>query len=197
MMLKLGYLPAENTIEPLKIEIRKGKGGLGLFEELQAKAEEEDHLKLESDAKRRKEYEDNMKRLTQLRDLQQAKKRLVSQLLSIIKVARNIREDFINGKHSLELHTYPDTDDPPPILQHELVSASQSDPTAISGIRDLLANLSLDSIDRHLQQLTQYLRDDFNYCYWCGEAFESQEALNSICPGPSESLHLSQVSKTE
>jgi rubrerythrin len=196
MMMKMGFSPANNQVEPLKIELRRGKGGLGHFEELQVQEYESEQIKLELEAKRRKEYEDDMTRKVQMRDLREAKKRIMAHLLSMIKVARNLRDDHLHEKRALTYHTSPEFDDPPPILEHELVLASQSDPTAIAGIRDLLSHLSLEVVEKHSKQLTEYLREDFWYCYWCGQAFESKQAMDDGCPGPTENDHLSHVSVT-
>ncbi|XP_077199971.1 G patch domain-containing protein 11 [Paroedura picta] len=34
-----------------------------------------------------------------------------------------------------------------------------------------------------LQILTEYLREHYHYCIWCGTAYEDQEDLSSNCPG--------------
>ena len=34
-----------------------------------------------------------------------------------------------------------------------------------------------------------YLRDKHAYCFWCGVKYDSEEEIESQCPGPDEDDH--------
>ncbi|KAJ7742436.1 hypothetical protein DFH07DRAFT_869980 [Mycena maculata] len=48
--------------------------------------------------------------------------------------------------------------------------------------------LRLHAPDR-LQLVLAYLRDNYAYCFWCGTQYESQEEMDSQCPGEDEEAH--------
>ncbi|XP_059104317.1 G patch domain-containing protein 11 [Peromyscus eremicus] len=45
------------------------------------------------------------------------------------------------------------------------------------------------SVLEKLQILTGYLREEHLYCIWCGTAYEDKEDLSSNCPGPTSADH--------
>ncbi|XP_040849007.1 G patch domain-containing protein 11 [Ochotona curzoniae] len=45
------------------------------------------------------------------------------------------------------------------------------------------------SVVEKLQILTSYLREEHLYCIWCGTAYEDKEDLSSNCPGPTSADH--------
>ncbi|XP_052042363.1 G patch domain-containing protein 11 [Apodemus sylvaticus] len=45
------------------------------------------------------------------------------------------------------------------------------------------------SVPEKLQILTGYLREEHLYCIWCGTAYEDKEDLSSNCPGPTSADH--------
>lgn len=48
--------------------------------------------------------------------------------------------------------------------------------------------LRLQAQDR-LRLVLSYLRDKHTYCFWCGVKYESEEEMQSQCPGPAEDDH--------
>ena len=40
-----------------------------------------------------------------------------------------------------------------------------------------------------LHLVLSYLRDKHAYCFWCGVKYESEEDMQSQCPGPDEDDH--------
>lgn len=40
-----------------------------------------------------------------------------------------------------------------------------------------------------LQKLTDYLRDTYSYCIWCGTRFDSSEDMTNSCPGATRISH--------
>jgi len=42
---------------------------------------------------------------------------------------------------------------------------------------------TLEDVELHLDELTNYLRTTHNYCVWCGTAYNDVEDFNTNCPG--------------
>jgi hypothetical protein len=50
-------------------------------------------------------------------------------------------------------------------------------------------NLDLNRVSANLTEVLTYLRTNYNYCFYCGVKYESEEDLDSNCPGIEEELH--------
>lgn len=51
------------------------------------------------------------------------------------------------------------------------------------------AIFALSQASQRLPLTLQYLRDEYSYCFFCGCAYDNQEALTAECPGLSEEDH--------
>jgi rubrerythrin len=54
-----------------------------------------------------------------------------------------------------------------------------------------LTDLSLDEpqAPQRLEQVLDYLRNAYYYCFWCGTQYASAEELEKDCPGLTEEDH--------
>lgn len=189
MMAKMGFKPSESTQQPLEITLRRGRGGLGLFEEQRAKEEADEELKLQELQKKRKDYENDAANMAHRLALQAAHHRVSGQLFAMLKLAMNLRED----SHAVHRPGLPGIeameDDPPPIVADAHIQSHFGKAGGMHELRALLSSMQLDDQEKHHTQLNRYLREDFLYCFYCAHAYESPEALQKFCPGVTEEEH--------
>jgi len=48
--------------------------------------------------------------------------------------------------------------------------------------------LCLNPAER-LDRVLQYLRTEYQYCFWCGTQYKSSDEMQEECPGPDEDMH--------
>ncbi|EMD40567.1 hypothetical protein CERSUDRAFT_44717 [Gelatoporia subvermispora B] len=61
-------------------------------------------------------------------------------------------------------------------------------PYSEEDIQEATQFLRLSAKDR-LELVLDYLRQKYAYCFWCGTQYDSQEDLDTNCPGPDEDAH--------
>lgn len=193
MMAKMGFKPSESTQQPLEITLRRGRGGLGLFEEQRAKEEADEEEKQRELQKKRKEYESDAESMAHRLALQAAHHRVSGQLFAMLKLAMNLRED----SHAIHRPGLPGVeaieDDPPPIVADAHIQSHFGKAGGMHELRALLSSMHLDDQEKHHNQLNRYLREDFLYCFYCAHSYESLEALQKFCPGVTEEEHQNAV----
>lgn len=188
MMTKMGYKPETNTIQPVEITLRRGRGGLGLYEEQKVKEDADAEAKHQELIKKRKDFENAAENMAHRLALQAAHRKLTGFLLSMLKLAFQLREEQPPHRHALT-ESGEIFDDPPPIVADAHIQAHFGKPGGMHELRALLASMELDVQEQHRDQLNQYLREDYLYCFYCARSFESQEELENLCPGDSEEVH--------
>jgi len=190
MLMKMGFQPESIHLEPYTIELRKGRAGLGAFEALKVKEEEDDRVHQELEVKRRKEYEEEQVKFQQLVERQELQKRIDGQLFAMLKLCYHLRE--LRIPEVSRSHCVPSAvvDDPPPLVADEQLHGILLAAGGMASVRNVLSNMSFEVQSVHHQQLSRYLREDFLYCFWCAHSYESQESMNEHCPGTTEEAHL-------
>ena len=182
LLTKMGYRPGQSLgktkdalTEPIPLEVKNDRHGLGHATELKRKAEEllESH-RLES--KKRKEQESS------LLDAYRSRKRDAA-------VLRRTETDLRASAQACM-----DCDIQEGLLKPPVIWfwPSGSVPEPVDPLTDLpIPHDYEDDIDpgTKLQILTSYLRDNHRYCVWCGRKFDSQEVMARYCPGTTRSCH--------
>ena len=189
MMAKMGFKASENTVQPLEINLRRGRGGLGLYEEQKVKHEAEEEIRLREESKRRKEYELETENMLHRQSLNAARGRVSAQLFSMLRLVFNLRQDSRSIRRTAVSEDGEVIDDPPPLVADAHIQAHFDHAGGMSELRELLSSMSIDTQQLHHSQLNRYLREDFLYCFYCAHSFESPEALAKLCPGVSEEDH--------
>ncbi|KDQ64747.1 hypothetical protein JAAARDRAFT_75262 [Jaapia argillacea MUCL 33604] len=66
----------------------------------------------------------------------------------------------------------------------------QSDKESLSPelVREATAFLRLNARQR-LEMVLSYLRDQYSYCFWCGNQYDDQDDMERECPGEDEDAH--------
>lgn len=190
MMAKMGFKASQMTQQPLEIELRKGRGGLGSFESQRAMQEEKEAETELIESKRRKEFDEEAEKMQIRLRMQAAAQKMTANLFSMLKLAMHLREDKTTPRQSALTASGHIVDDPPPLLRNTDVISHFHNPNGMTELRQLLSSMQLNSQQVHQEQLNRYLREDFLYCFYCAHSFESQEALQKMCPGPTEESHL-------
>ncbi|KAL0620966.1 G patch domain-containing protein 11 [Plecturocebus cupreus] len=183
LLQKMGYKSGQalgksggGIVEPIPLNIKTGKSGIGHEASLKRKAEEKlesyrkkIHMTNQAEEKaaeqfrmRLKNKQDEMKLEGDLRRSQRACQQLDAQ--KNIQVPRE-------AWYWLRLEEETEEDE-----------EEKEDDEDEYKSEDL-------SVLEKLQILTSYLREEHLYCIWCGTAYEDKEDLSSNCPGPTSADH--------
>lgn len=184
LLQKMGYKSGQalgrsgdGIVEPIPLNLKTGKSGLGHETLMKRKAEErlesyrrKVHVRRQVEAEAAKQFrmrlktkQDEMKLEGDLRRSQRACQQLDSQ-----KNIQVPREPWYWLK--LEEETEEEEDE-------EEEKEQDEDEHDDLGVLE------------KLQMLTSYLRQEHLYCIWCGTAYEDREDLSSNCPGPTSADH--------
>ncbi|XP_010594171.1 G patch domain-containing protein 11 isoform X2 [Loxodonta africana] len=184
LLQKMGYKSGQalgktgdGIVEPIPLNIKTGKSGIGHEALLKRKAEEnlesyrrKVHMKNQAQEKaaeqfrmRLKNKQDEMKLEGDLKRSQRACQQLDTQ--KNIQIPREAWYWLRPEQESEEEEEEEKEQDEDEVKSEDL------------------------SVMEKLQILTSYLREEHLYCIWCGTAYEDKEDLSSNCPGPTSADH--------
>ncbi|CAG8538546.1 3868_t:CDS:2 [Funneliformis caledonium] len=170
--------------EPLNIELKQDKLGLGMATEIKHKAQAE----LAKVAKRTRVEEDSFRERVRQEKLD---KRVKGQLRKLQTIC-----ETLDTKHGIEDNIYwrheetiddelENNNDEDKILFEEQVVEDKEDQIEerkAKGFEGLEPREQLDCVLR-------YLREKYQYCFWCGCEYGSAEEMDQECPGYEEEDH--------
>uniref|UniRef100_A0AC35G2K3 G patch domain-containing protein 11 n=1 Tax=Panagrolaimus sp. PS1159 TaxID=55785 RepID=A0AC35G2K3_9BILA len=214
LLAKMGYKPGmtlgkqpEARIEPLELQFKADRGGLGHA------AEEEGFTKerIEQHMKQMKEKADQQHIL--LEEYRKRKrtnvdvKQVVGDILKMKKACQELdvqkglelptvswhwpiykdRTGEINQKPTSMKRRYmnPVADDEDDDLEVKYIYANGKEAAADQRLEEL----DEDELSDRLFSLTLYLRETHLYCHWCGAKFESDTELKEQCAGDTREAH--------
>lgn len=184
LLQKMGYKSGQalgktgdGIVEPIPLNVKTGKSGIGHESLLKRKAEErlesyrrKIHMKNQSEEKAAEEFrmrlkskQDELRLEGDLRRSQRACQQLDAQ--KNIQVPREAWYWMRPGEETEEEEEEKEEQDEDECPSEDL------------------------SVLEKLQILTGYLREEHLYCIWCGTAYEDKEDLSSNCPGPTSADH--------
>lgn len=193
MLQKMGYVPGmaigkprQSSVgirEPIKVEVKSDRGGLGRESEIKEKTERfKKRLAAEQLRKKKKvaeiqeSYQQSIRRKRTMKFLQQD-----------LWSSQKICEQF-DKEQELEAPSEPwfwtpqkSNDEEDDEDDKELDDEDEED-------EEETEEESLDSSDQ-LLILTAYLRKEYLYCIWCGTKFDDEEDMKSNCPGTTREDH--------
>lgn len=170
----LGKSSTEGIVEPISIQIRPNRLGLGV------------EAKQKEDAERKKQFREQILKRKQ-QDTQSTeqnfKKRMIEKMESrkvegcfrkCQKVCKSL-DDTNDNEEPLYLWFWP----PPP-----------KNPTEEDEEEEELEEPEEEEYTtaEKFDIIKEYLRDEYYYCFWCGAKYEDEEDLKS-CPGKEEDDH--------
>uniref|UniRef100_A0A2P2K628 G-patch domain-containing protein n=2 Tax=Rhizophora mucronata TaxID=61149 RepID=A0A2P2K628_RHIMU len=164
LLKQMGYTPGSalgkeglGRAEPVGIEIRRTRMGIGHEDPHKAKRKREE---IEAERKKRKE-EDLMADFGSRQKLQWRSRRVVV--------------NFRKAKAALDQLENKEVVEPKKSEDEQDVEQEEEEAEEIT--------------EEDLQEILTKLRDEYQYCLFCGFQYESTEALSSNCPGINEDDH--------
>ncbi|XP_077438217.1 G patch domain-containing protein 11 isoform X2 [Vanacampus margaritifer] len=182
LLQKMGYKSGQGLgkegagrVDPIPLNIKTDRGGIGMEEAKKRKAEEE----LEQYRKKVQAKQQN-----ETKSLEDFRSRVRTE-----REERNIEGDLRRSQRACEqLDSQKGITVPreewywPKVETEEEIDHLQEEEKEEDEI------LELTSFDQ-LQILTSYLRGIHFYCIWCGTAYNDEEDLSSNCPGDTAAEH--------
>ncbi|KAG5830990.1 G patch domain-containing protein 11 isoform X1 [Anguilla rostrata] len=186
MLQKMGYKAGQGLgkdgagrVEPIPLNIKTDRGGIGIEEVKKRKAEEKlEHYRRKVQVKQHVEkqsLEDYRARMKIEREERQAE--------GDLRRSQRACEQLDSQKHisvPRESWYWPETDCDKEEDDDEETEAKQENEED--------EEEELTAVDK-LQILTSYLRGVHFYCIWCGTTYNDEEDLTSNCPGDSAADH--------
>ncbi|THD22628.1 Coiled-coil domain-containing protein 75 [Fasciola hepatica] len=220
MLVKMGYAPgqglgknAEGRSEPVPIEVRSDRSGLGRGMAVRESREIFQRIRQQMMLAERSQFQGVMStkfRLSRAKRQLEAARRICFQLDSAQSIpvpvsssfwpipeiqnplsperepVRRYRSDHrTSGSH----HSQDDRDRSPFYDDRDQLpqlSDEEQDLTSLNADNPRTVDANILSV---LQDLVVYLRDRHSYCFWCSAQYADRDELNKECPGPSEEDH--------
>lgn len=185
MLSKMGYKPGmaigkkgEGRSEPVPIELKSGRGGLGRDNEVKRKLEDFRAKSTQDKEKRQKFMTEVKHNFVDRMSSKFSEQRAKGDLYKSQKVCADL-DARINITESERSFFWPDS------YKHK--NETESD-TEESEEEEQDEDLSLSCVEQ-LEILTEYLRTRHLYCVWCGTAYDDSEDLKTNCPGNTAEFH--------
>lgn len=183
LLEKMGFKPGtglgknkDGIQEPIEIKFREGKKGVGVESAIKEKAEKywQEYEKLE------KVQKDSFEVISRRRIREQKS-------ASDLYKSRVVCEQLDLKKGILENPLW---------TPFNLVAAQKravllNDLDLKPNVKAELSEVDIENVkcEENLAKITAYLREKYNYCLWCGEAYSSPTELADLCPGDTEEDH--------
>ncbi|QCE05207.1 RNA-binding protein 5/10 [Vigna unguiculata] len=196
LLKQMGYTPGSalgkqgsGRAEPVGIEIRRSRAGVGLEDPHKEKRKKEEIM---MNRKRRKE-EDLMKEFGFRQKSQWQSKRVI---INYNKAKAAL--DQLENREIVEPQKNDDDSEVEEEEEEEITEEACNLTITFSLIFLLtqflvlimfIAQNSMETEYKELNSVLMKLRDEFNYCLFCGCKYESSEALLDNCPGTNEDDH--------
>lgn len=187
LLSKMGYKPGmalgkkgEGRCEPVPIELKTGRGGLGREIEVKRKLEDMRMKSAISHEKRQKIMSEEKRHFVGRMRNKFSEQRVNSDLYKSQKVCADL-DARIGLTDPDRIFFWPDS------YKNKDKSDEESDEESATN-EEPDEDLELSSIEQ-LEILTDYLRKKHLYCVWCGTAFEDSEDIKTNCPGNTAELH--------
>ncbi|XP_054712791.1 G patch domain-containing protein 11-like isoform X2 [Uloborus diversus] len=178
LLQKMGYKPGmklgpENKsnpnaglIEPIKVEVKEGRGGLGRESEIRKRIERREERKVKMKVYKEKETE----KLTE-----EFRERMRSKVMY-----KNLMGDLKRGQKVCEqLDTESGIQEP---MRAWFWFTQEKDDDEEEYEDEEEEEEEIDA-EEQLEFILDYLRSKYFYCLWCGIKYDSEDDISSNCPG--------------
>ncbi|CAO3593362.1 unnamed protein product [Absidia cylindrospora] len=197
MMMKMGFKQGSGLgkdgqtgrQEPIAVELKQNRGGIGIDTLQKRKLAQEEHEALE---KRKKLDMDPLLYREQMAEKAKEGKRL-RQMTAAVHICQK-KDEEKEIEHNILWTLLPkryednDDDETEDDKQEEKEEESQ-EKVDLPYTEEQVDELKSLPLDEQLGQLVDYLRSHYDYCFWCGAQYDSEEDLNTNCPGLTEDDH--------
>ncbi|KAG0166531.1 hypothetical protein DFQ30_007078 [Apophysomyces sp. BC1015] len=189
--MTLGKDSQSGIQEPIAVQMKNDRGGLGMQSSLKRARDEREKEELE--ARKKAEIDpDSFREVMAVRAKQASLSRRIvaaAHLCEKIDKAKDIEENVL-----WSLIPEPEEEDeqagldPVDQIQYENEEVSEDKKEKSPPSKEELELKSLP-LDGQLERVVTYLRSQHNYCFWCGAQFNDSDDLKDNCPGPEEDDH--------
>lgn len=172
---------AQGIVEPLPIEVRDHKSGLGVFEqqkeELARKKEAEAQVGVPFSSEKRAKIEQEYLSKTRSHF---ADRRVLSDIRACLAAIETFQEN--GARQNPSSSDGSNANEQPRLLSEiaALKTRKEVPPPMLFVERELQPSQRAE----RLLELITYLRTKYSYCIYCGAQFSSNEELRLECPGP-------------
>ncbi|KAJ7296697.1 hypothetical protein O6H91_Y106300 [Diphasiastrum complanatum] len=184
MLQQMGYTPgvalgkhAQGTLEPVKIELKHSRSGLG-----------RDALEREVASKKARklaiELEKRSTRENELRTEFQERRRNFWQTQKITRDYRKACTTLAQLEESIKLPLSPAEN-----VDNSLLEVTKDEKQEEPEEDTAEENEEEEVTAEDLLEILERLRSQFHYCLYCGYQYESAETLATCCPGLEEDVH--------
>lgn len=184
MLMKMGFkkgmgLGQGGIVEPIKVDLKSGRSGIGMDTQLKKRARELE----EEEARKRVDIDPEDYRLVM------AQKAKDNQYTRYINAAVSVCEklDEENDVKTNILWTLKPIQ-PLEDEEEEKTEEKEEEEEPVYP-QDLVEKLKALTLEQQLEALVDYLRVTYFYCFWCRAKYNDQPDLDTNCPGTEEDDH--------
>ncbi|KAF2362542.1 protein of unknown function DUF4187 [Trinorchestia longiramus] len=198
MLMKMGYKPGtslgdkgEGRVEPIKVEIKSDRGGLGLKQMLMERKREKEQRYLARMKKQAAEFDPNAFRERKRQEM--LAKQLEADLAKCQRVCYSL--DTKEGRmEPMEWYFWPPHLLPTEEDENDTCTTEDAEARANSSNSDTVDEKESENneywqVEVRVDVVTSYLRHAYHYCIWCGTTYEGDEDMADHCPGTTKEEH--------
>ncbi|KAF6040210.1 GPATCH11 [Bugula neritina] len=183
LLQKMGYKPGdgigksgEGRREPVGIELKVNRGGLGQEAERRKRAKELEVFRHQQSLKRKKLEQEAQHNFRENKMSEQKQRSILKYLKQSQQVCEQLDENK-DIREPLKLYYWP-------LELRPVPAAEETEEDA-----DVAEGEDEPEINEQLGEVTEYLRTTHLYCIWCGYSFDDAERLANDCPGNTAEDH--------
>ncbi|CAO3614452.1 unnamed protein product [Cunninghamella echinulata] len=199
MLMKMGYKQGstlgnsqQGIQEPISVEVKKDRIGLGLQSMMKRKRENEDEearKKLDQEPELFREAMAEKRKLARrIREITAAV-HICEKLDSDHSIEKNILWCLLPKKEEEKEHDDSIDDDGIQEVDNENKEEDTFSLNEKQFPKEEIEALKSLKLDEQLDKLVDYLKLKYTYCFWCAAKYDNKEDLETNCPGPTEDDH--------
>ncbi|KAG1146966.1 hypothetical protein G6F61_009185 [Rhizopus arrhizus] len=184
----LGKKGTEGIMEPIKVDLKTGRQGIGMESELRKREREEEE---EMERKKVKIDPDDFRAIMAQRAKESQHMRY---LVAAVSICQKLDEESGVESNILWL-LKPEEEKEDKEEGEEEEDKEEEDKEVEEETKqeiypeEEVENLKSLPLDEKVEKLINYLREKYYYCFWCRAKYEDQKDLDENCPGTDEEDH--------
>lgn len=191
MLMKMGFkkgtsLGQGGIVEPITVDLKSGRSGIGMDSELKKRAREQE----EEEARKRVDIDPEDYRATMAQKAKEYKyTRYINAAVSIcekLDEENDIKSNILWTLKPIQPTTEEEETTEAIEEKSEEVEEAEKEPVYEQELVDKLKALTLE---QQLEAINTYLRDTYFYCFWCRAKYSDKNDLDTNCPGIEEEDH--------
>ncbi|KAI8356619.1 hypothetical protein EDC96DRAFT_515589 [Choanephora cucurbitarum] len=191
MLMKMGFkkgmsLGTDGIREPIKVDLKSGRGGIGMESELKKRAREQEEEEERERKKTAIDPEDFRSAMAQ----RMKESKLVRYLTAAVSICEKLDEEN-NVESNILWILKPVQKEPEEQKAEEGQEEEQQKEEEIDSSYppEEVEELKSLTTEQQLHKVLEYLRNNYLYCFWCSAKYENKSDLDDNCPGLEEDDH--------